>query len=51
MTVTDADAATDNAYPNAFNTEHHTTDAATTPDDTIITAENKMSVRQLLDGQ
>ena len=51
MTVTDANAATNDASPHSINTDPHVTNATTVPDAAAATAENKMSVRQLLDGQ
>ena len=50
MTVTDAEAVTNNALPNEINTTLHTSNAATAPDTASATAENKTSVRRLLDG-
>ena len=51
MAVTDADAATGNAYPEVINTTLNAHNAATDPDSDLATAENKMTARQLLDGQ
>ena len=51
MTITDANNATKYSSPNAINTDPHTPNAANAPDSAAATAENKMSVRKLLDGQ
>ena len=51
ITVTDTDAATDDASFSEINTAPHAPNAATNTDAASATAENKMSVRQLLDGQ
>ena len=51
MTITDANNATKYSSPNAINTEPHTPNAANAPDSAAATAENKPSVRKLLDGQ
>ena len=50
MTVNNNDAATDNASPGAIYTTTHTPNSATAPDAAIATAENKIPVRQLLEG-
>ena len=51
MTVTDADAATNDSSPNAINTFLHEPNIATAPDAANTTAENKTSVRKLIGGQ
>ena len=51
MTITDANNATKYSSPNAINTDPHTPNAANAPDSAAATAENKTSVRKLLDGQ
>ena len=51
MTVTDVNAATDDASPQAINTSPHASNSTTAPDADTTTAENSTSVRQLLDGQ
>ena len=51
MTVTDANAATNDASPHSINTDPHVTNATTVPDAAAATAENKMSAIQLRDGQ
>ena len=48
---TDTDAATDDAYPDAINTPPHSPKSATDPDADATTAEDKTSVRQLIDGK
>ena len=45
-TVTDVESTDDNAYHGAMNPVSHAPNTATSPD-----IENKVSVRQLLDGQ
>ena len=51
MTVTDDNTATNDAPPNTINTAPHSPNADTAPDADSTTAENKTSVRQLIDGQ
>ena len=51
MTVTHADAVNNDASPDATNASPHSPNATTAPDAAATIVENKMSVRQLLDGQ
>ena len=51
MTVTHANAVNNDASPDATNASTHSPNATTTPDAAATIVENKMSVRQLLDGQ
>ena len=51
MTVTNANASTDSAPANAINTPPNSPNSATAPGAAIATAENKKSMRKLLDGQ
>ena len=51
MAATDADTATYDASPNIINTAPRASNAATASEYAASTAENKMSMRQLLYGQ
>ena len=52
MTVTDDNTATENSSPNAITPPPpHAPNYATAPDAEFFNVENKMSARQLLDGQ
>ena len=51
MIVTDTNDVADDASPDTINTSLHTHNSATNPDSDAINAENKMSVRQLLDSK
>ena len=51
MSVTDSNTTTDDASPEAINTATHTPNVSNAPYSAATTAENNMSVRQLLYGQ
>ena len=51
MTVTDANAATENDSPDAINTAPHAPNTTTATDASASTAEDETSARQLIDDQ